>query len=258
MGRTDGERPEYSRRNLISWEREAESYEVRHSRALRKHGGKAWGMFRVPERTLRLLDGIRGKRVLELGCGAASWSIALARDGARVVGIDFSPTRLAQARRNMDRAHVNFPLVRARAERIPYPDGRFDLVLSDYGATTFTDPYRTIPESARVLHSGGALIFAHASPFGTVARDLRADRLRRTLARPYFGMHAIRTPDSTEFQLPYSEWIRLFSASGLVVERLEEPRAPSSWRTSYLSASDQAWARRWPVESIWKLRKGCS
>ena len=252
---TERKRPEYSRRNLAAWERAARWYENRHARALRKYHGKAWGTFRVPERKIRLLDEVRGKEVLELGCGAAGWSIALTRDGAHAVGLDFSRARLAQARRMMKRAHLTFPLIRASAERIPYPDGHFDLVLSDYGATTFADPYRTIPEVARVLRHGGALIFAHASSFRSVAHDPRADRLRRTLVRAYFGMHALRADDSTEFQHPYSEWIRLFASSGPVVERLEEPRAPTSWRSSYLTARDQAWSRRWPSDSIWKLRK---
>ncbi len=157
----------------------------------------------------------------------------------------------------MRRAGIEFPLVRASAERIPYPQARFDLVLSDYGATTFADPHRVVPEVARILRPRGIFVFAHASPFRTVAVDLHGDRLRRRLIHDYFRTRVIRTPDdpSVEFQLPYGEWVDLFVGCGLAVERLIEPRAPPKARSSYVSAPDARWARHWPSESIWKLRK---
>jgi ubiquinone/menaquinone biosynthesis C-methylase UbiE len=247
--------PPYLARNRRFWGRTAAAYERRNAAALRRAGGRAWGLFRVPERELRLLDPVRGKDVLELGCGAAWWSIALARDGARVVGLDFSADRLAQARRRMARARVRFPLVEARAEAVPYPDARFDLVLSDYGATTFADPRRTVPEVARLLRPGGLFVFAHAGPLRTLCQDRRTDRLLRRLGRDYFGLHAISDSETTEFQLGYADWFRLFSDSGFVVERLVEPAAPARPQTPYLSRADQSWARRWPVETIWRVRK---
>lgn len=247
--------PGYVELNRKDWDRTAEWYENRHRRSLERERGKAWGTFRVPERRLNLLGKVRGKRVLELGCGAADWSIALARDGARVVGLDFSETRLAQARDRVRRARAPVALVQANAELIPYPDGYFDIVLSDYGATTFADPQRTVPEVARVLRTGGIFVFAHASPFRSVTEDFRAGRFQRTFVRDYFGLRMLRSPESVEFQLPYGEWIRLFSACGLLVDRLIEPPAPRSPQSSYFSPSDQRWARHWPVESIWRVVK---
>jgi len=247
--------PRYTRRNLSTWERIADWYEAHNDRSLRRYDARAWGTWRVPERRLALLGEVRGKAVLELGCGAGWWSIALAEDGARPVGLDFSAKRLTQARARMRRAGVDFPLVCALAERIPSPDSRFDIVLSDYGATTFTDPLRTVPEAMRVLRDGGLFVFAHASPFRTVAQDLRTDRLERRLIRDYFGPREIRSPDSVEFQLGYGAWIELFRSCGGVVERLVEPKAPPRWRSTYFSARDQAWGRRWPTDALWKVRK---
>ena len=237
------------------WGRTAAAYEARHRRSLRSGGGKAWGLFRIPESRLKLLGRVRGRRVLELGCGAADWSIALAREGARVVGLDFSAERLRQARRATEEAGVAVELVAANAESIPYPDGFFDLVLSDYGATTFADPRRTVAEVGRVLRTEGVFVFAHASPFRSVAEDFRADRFQPRLVRDYFGLRVLRTPQSVEFQLPYGEWVRLFKSSGLRVDRLIEPQAPRSRQSTYLSSQDQRWARHWPVESIWRLVK---
>ncbi len=237
------------------WDRTAAAYERRHASVLRRDGGAAWGTFRISERRLRLLGDVRGKDVLELGCGSAGWSIALSRAGARPVGMDFSPVRLAQASERMRAARVRFPLVEARAEAIPFSDDRFDIVLSDYGATTFTDPYRTVPEAARVLRPGGRFVFAHMSPLRSLTQDARNDHQTRRLMRDYFGLHELRDRYSVEFQLPYGEWIGLFGRCGLSVESLLEPVAPRTWRTSYFSARDQDWGRHWPIESIWQLRK---
>ncbi len=248
-------RPAYVQRNRRTWDRDAPGYEALHQTGLRRNGGRAWGLFRVPERKLRLLEDVRNKDVLELGCGAAWWSIALSKDGARAVGLDFSAVRLEQARRRMRAARVSFPLVEAGAERLPFPSRRFDLVLSDYGATTFSDPQRWVPESARVLRKDGLLVFAHASPWRSVTEDRRGERLTRTLRADYFGLNALRTSDTTEFQRTYGEWIRLFVSCGFSVERLVEPSAPTARQSTYLSRAEQRWARHWPVETIWKLRK---
>ncbi len=60
----------------------------------------AWGAYRVPESELRCSVDVRGRDVLELGCGAAQWSIALAPDAARASSaLDVSHAQLAHARR---------------------------------------------------------------------------------------------------------------------------------------------------------------
>ena len=69
---------------------------------LEKSGGMAWGVWQVPESELQVLGDVRDKDVLELGCGAAQWSIALARVGARPVGIDLSERQLDHAPIRLD------------------------------------------------------------------------------------------------------------------------------------------------------------
>ncbi|HTD37568.1 MAG TPA: class I SAM-dependent methyltransferase, partial [Candidatus Limnocylindrales bacterium] len=97
-------------------------------------------MWSIPESELNVLGDVRGKDVLELGCGAAQWSIALAGLGARCVGLDNSARQLEHARRAMAAAGVDFPLVHASVENVPLPDASFDVVFCDHGAMTFADP----------------------------------------------------------------------------------------------------------------------
>ena len=58
-----------------------------------------------------------------------------------------------------------------------------------------------------------------------------------------------------EFQLPIGQWIRLFRANGLTIEELREIRPPEGAFSTYRNEEETAWARRWPMEQIWRLRK---
>ena len=82
-----------------------------------------------------------------------------------------------------------------------------------------------------------------------------ADRL----LRPYFGMHRFDRADESggvEFHLGYGDWIRLLRAGGFEVLDLIEIRAPddlAELRGDGLVDPD--WARKWPAEQIWRVRK---
>src|SRR4029453_17314747 len=81
------------------------------------------------------------------------------RRGARVVAIDNSERQLETAR-DLQREHgLAFPLIHGNAETVPQPDASFDLAISEYGASIWCDPYRWIPEAARLLRPGGLLVF---------------------------------------------------------------------------------------------------
>jgi SAM-dependent methyltransferase len=124
-------------RNERMWDAQADSYQERHGPQLESAGGDAWGLWQIPESELRVLGDVAARDVLELGCGAAQWSIALHGRGARVVGLDLSTRQLEHARQAMNAARVEFPLVHSGAEATPFPDGSFDIVFCDHGAMTF-------------------------------------------------------------------------------------------------------------------------
>lgn len=245
------------RHNRAVWDRVSPWYERRHARVLGGRFAMTWGIFRVPERKLRLLGPTRRKKILELGCGAARWSAALREGGARPVGLDLSSVQLARARKLQQERGARFPLIRGSAERLPFRDAAFDLVFCDWGAMTFADPMGSVPECARVLRHGGTFVFSTASPFRYLTLDLDKDRQSRRLIRPYFADRRIRlgNDDAIEFQLPYGAWIDLFDRNGLALERLVETRPTPGQRTTYLSGADAQWGRSWPLEAIWKLRK---
>ena len=249
------ELPEYARRNREHWDAKAGDYQARHGAFIGRSEPR-WGSWQVAESDLQILGDVAGKDVLELGCGAAQWSILLAKKGARPVGLDNSERQLEHARRLMAEAGVEFPLVHASADAVPFPDRTFDVVFCDHGAMSFADPYRTVPEAARLLRPGGLLAFSMTSPIAWLCfGDVNGELIEPKLRRDYFGMHASDDGASVEFQLPYGEWIRLFRRNGFDVEDLVEPRPPPDAHSTYWEESELGWARRWPSEAIWKARK---
>ena len=111
-----------------------------------------------------MLEDVAGLDAIELGCGTAYVSAWLARRGARPVGIDNSPRQLETARRLQAEHALEFPLLLGNAESVPLPDASFDLAISEYGAATWADPFRWVPEAARLLRPGGRLHFLKSSP----------------------------------------------------------------------------------------------
>ncbi len=241
MGSSDAER------NRAFWDGQADDYQHHHGPHLR---GAAWGSWQIAEDELNVLGDVAGRDVLELGCGAAQWSIALARRGARCVGLDNSARQLEHARA----AGADFPLVHARAEAIPLGDATFDIVFCDHGAFSWGDPYYVTPEAARLLRPGGLLAFNSTSPLRLLCWGDELDRESDRLQRDYFGLHRLDEPGGgVTFNLGYGEWIRLLRANDLLVEDLIELRAPTGATTTY--GYDADWSARWPGENIWVARK---
>jgi SAM-dependent methyltransferase len=236
--------------NRATWDAWSQEYQ-----ATRDVRGGYWGVWSIPEDELDVLGDVRDRDVLELGCGAAQWSIALAQEGARVVGLDNSERQLEHARGLMEAAGLDFPLVHSPAERLPFEEESFDIVFCDWGATNFADPYQVVPEVARVLRPGGLFAFSGATPISWLALDDEKDVWDDRLHSDYFGMHRRTFDGVVEFQLPYGRWIRLFRENGLEVEALIELQPDADAHSTFRDERAREWARRWPMEQIWKLRR---
>ena len=217
----------------------------------------SWGVFRIPETRIGLLpDDVDGLDIVELGCGTAYLSAWLARRGGKPVGLDNSPEQLETARRFQDQYGLSFPLHLGQAEQTVFAAESFDFAISEYGAAIWADPYRWIPEAARILRPGGRLTFLGNGLLQVLTMpDDETQPSTPVLLRDYFGMHRFDWPDgSTEFHLGTGDWIRLFRANGFDVEDFVEIQAPAGATTDFDYVTAE-WARRWPAEEVWKLRK---
>jgi len=216
-----------------------------------------WGMWRAPESEVRALGDVEGLDVVELGCGTAYVSGWLARAGARPVGLDVTPAQLETARRCQQEFGLEFPLVEADAGATGLPDAAFDLAVSEYGASIWVDPYRWIPEAARLLRPGGRLVFLRNSTL-LVLCSPEDGKVDERLHRPQRGLHRVpRTgEEGVEFHLGHGEWVDVLRANGfeleLLVELLAAEDAVDHPHYDFVSAE---WAKRWPAEEIWIARR---
>ena len=182
-----------------------------------------------------LLGDVAGRRVLEVGAGAAQCSRWLAARGAAVVATDVSAGMLAQARRLSARTGAVVPLIQADARALPFADATFDVAFTAYGAIPFVaDAERIHREVARVLRPGGRWVFATTHPMRWAFPD-HPGEAGLTAFRSYFD----RTP-YVEFEggtLAVAEYHRTVGdhvaqvvRAGFVVEALVEPEWPEDNR----------------------------
>lgn len=249
--------PDYVIRNRTQWDGWASDYVATAERNWARKE-PSWGIWDIPETRLSLLpEKLEGVDAIELGCGTGYVSAWLARRGARPVGIDTSEAQLATAARLQDKHGVAFPLIHGNAEATPLPDASFDLAISEYGASIWCDPFRWIPEAARLLRPGGRLVYLVNAVLLMLCMPEEADaRAEARLRRSLFGMHRTEWPDddSVEFHLPHGEMIALLRSSGFEVEELTEVQAPEGSSTRYPFVNLD-WSRNWPCEEVWKARK---
>jgi len=131
------------------------------------------------------LGDVRGKRVLDCGCGHGMAAVVLARRGADVTAIDLSPGYVREAEERAAANGVRVACRTADAEDLPFPDGAFDAVWGN-AILHHLDLGRAGRELRRVLRPGGSAVFCE--PWG--GNPVLSFARRRV---PYPGK--ARTPD---------------------------------------------------------------
>ncbi len=105
-----------------------------------------------------LLGDVAGRAVLDLGCGDGKLAVRLAALGALVVGLDSDPAMLRAAASRAAAAGVGVDFAAGRAQTLPFPDQRFDVVVTVTVLCFVPDAEAAFREIARVLRPGGAVV----------------------------------------------------------------------------------------------------
>lgn len=162
---------ESSRANRRWWDASADDYQAEHGRFLRDVGF-LWCPERLDEAEVALLGPVAGRRVLEVGCGAAHCSRWLVTQGASVAAFDISRRQLEHGVAASDRSGVSVALVQADACQVPFLDASFDLACSAFGAVSFVaSPDAVMREVFRVLRPGGRWVFSVNHPMTWMLPD---------------------------------------------------------------------------------------
>jgi SAM-dependent methyltransferase len=176
--------------------------------------------------TLSLLPDVRGKRVLDAGCGPGVYTEWLLEHGADVVAFDASPAMVRAARKRIGaRARV----FRADlAKPLDLADGSFDLVLSALALDYVLDWGAVFSEFYRVLRRPGHLVFSAGHPFADFSRSDGSyfDTELMEFTWTGFGI-PVRVP---AYRRPLSAMVSPLLEAGFVLEALLEPRPTEAFR----------------------------
>ncbi len=208
--------------NAASWDRHAASYQ-----ALARlptdvaHYGPEVGT----EADFRLLGDLRGKRVLELGCGGAQCSVAFAKQGATAIGIDSSAEMLAYAKRLCEREEVKVELRQADMADLAFLRAEsIDVAFSAYAFSYVEDLDRVFRQVNRVLKAGAPLVFSLPHPALALIDEHAEAPL---VVRSYFDRSGVERERNgitfTEYQHTISDLFGGLTRAGYRVDTILEP-----------------------------------
>lgn len=226
------------------WDSDADAYQAEHGDFLGDVDFR-WCPEGLREADAHLLGDVRGRRVLELGCGAAAAARWLAVEGAQVVAMDLSAGMLRHARAAGEATGVRVPLLHADATLLPFRDQAFDIVCTAFGAVPFVADSAAVMRAVfRVLRPGGRWVFSVTHPMrwiflddpgegGLVAIHSYFDR------RPYVEHDETGAATYVEHHRTLGDRIRELVAAGFVLTDLIEPDWPAD--------HDQTWGQWSPL-----------
>ncbi len=186
------------------------------------------------ERELRLLGDVKGKRVLELGRGTGAAAVALAHQGAVVIGIDGSDERLAHARARAEHAEVRVDWHRGDLADLAFLRAdSIDLVVSIHALSEVDDAARLFRQVERVLRPNAPFVFSYEHPVALCVDD------DGVVQRSQFDRGPIAVGDRHLYVRTMAEVFADLHRAGLRADVLLEPRAPNA---------------RVPTTVIWRAR----
>ncbi len=182
------------------------------------------------------------RNALDVGCGEGRFCRLLKQRGVDATGIDPTPALIGAAHSR----DANGAYVQAAAERLPFRDEAYDLVISYLSLIDIADIRTAIPEMARVLNPGGALLIANLTSFNTASantgwvKGIDGQRIHFPIDH-YLKERAVRTEYQgigvTNHHRPLGTYMRAFLDSGLRLSHFDEPvptwDAPAPKATSY-------------------------
>lgn len=163
------------------------------------------------------------RRALDIGCGEGRFCRILAREGIAATGLEPTARLLEEAQRRDPSGDYRH----GRAEKLPFADAGFDLVLSCLTLIDIDDYQAAIGEMARVLAPGGTLLVANLTSFNTArvrnADDSAFHPMHRYMEErcEWDSWRGIRVQN---WHRPLSAYMRTFLDQGLLLAHFDEPR----------------------------------
>jgi len=138
-----------------------------------------YGPYAPDENRLKLLGNVRGKKILELGCGGAQCSIAFAKQGAKVTGMDLSEQQLEYAKKLAEKNNVKVDFIQGSFQDLSkLKSNNYDIVFSAFAFQYSPELNKLFKQIHRVLKKKGIFVFSFDHPFYSTI-DVKTNKIVR-------------------------------------------------------------------------------
>jgi len=192
-------------------------------------GTAHYGPYAPDENELRLLGNVRGKKILEIGCGGGQCSVAFAKQGAVCTGIDISKEQLKFAENLAKKNKIKVNFTKGDIQTLKgIKSGSFDIVFSAFALQYVPDLTKCFREVFRVLKKKGLFVFSLDHPFYDVIND-KTFKIKTS----YFETGKMIEGKFVFYKRKVSDILNSLIESKFSVEKMIEPlklKVQKSWR----------------------------
>ncbi len=208
------------------------------------------------ESNLKLLGNLKGKNVLEIGCGGAQCGIAMAKQGANVIGIDISEEQLKFAKNLAEKNKVHIKFYQGDIKSLHQINSNSqDIVFSAWALHYVDDLEKCFKEVYRVLKKQGIFVLSLDHPFFRTAVKTKESYFK---TGKYVEVFSDKSKKFVAYTHTVSELFNTLIKAGFIVEKMIEPDSRKKYK-------DDPWYGMWdftkkrmsrlPATIIFKARK---
>lgn len=192
-----------------------------------------YGPLAEGEKKLKLLGNVKGRKILEVGCGGGQNSVVLSKWGGKVTGIDLSPMQIAYAKKLAIKGGVKVKFHVGNANNLSrfFKKNEFDIVISSFAFQYFKDLKKPFKEISKVLKKNGIFVFCTNHPL-TYHKFTSKGILIKDYFKPKISTWCWEFPDRTkvrflDFYHKFEDYFYALRTSGFLVEAVIEQKTLS-------------------------------
>ena len=200
--------------------------EFYHNKRLR---GNDWNAIIEQPTTFSLLGKVKGKKVLDAGCGSGIYSKILAKKGAKVFGLELSGEMLKLAKQHCSKENINFK--QGSIDKLPYKKNSFDIVVASLVIHYLAKPERAFKEFNRVLKKDGILVFSTNHPIGNGGKTIEIINGKKIVlvsdyfkeSKYYWTLHGKEEVKIPCYSIGFEKLFNMIYQNGFILEKFKEP-----------------------------------
>jgi len=187
-----------------------------------------YGPYSPDEDKLKLLGNVKGKKILELGCGGGQCSIVFAKQGATCTGIDISTEQLKYAEKLSKKNKVKIKFIHGTFQNLSkFKSNSYDIVFSAFALQYSPNILRVFKQVNRILKKNGIFVFSLDHPFYDTINP-KTFKIENSYFKKGKYIEIEEWPDGTKhkfvmYKRKVSDMFNFLVESNFVVEKIIEP-----------------------------------